>query len=105
MPTTVRACSLAASSLALALSLAAFGARAGTVTAYTALEENEITDYLAAAKKSLPDVDVKVLRLSTGDLGARILAEAGNPQHDVIWGWAVTNMLDPRITAMLEPYA
>ena len=81
------------------------GAQAGTVTAYTALEEDEIKEYLAAAKKDLPDVDVKVLRLSTGDLGARILAEAGNPQHDVIWGWAVTNMLDPRITAMTEPYA
>src|SRR3989338_6326695 len=60
---------------------------------------------LAAAKKDLPDVDVKVLRLSTGDLGARIVAEAANPQHDVIWGWALTNTLDPRITALLEPYS
>lgn len=80
------------------------GAQAGTVTAYTALEEDEIKEYLAAARKDMPDVDVKVLRLSTGDLGARILAEAGNPQHDVIWGWALTNTLDPRITALLEPY-
>ena len=80
-------------------------AQAGTVTAYTALEEDEIKEYLAAAKKDLPDVDVKVLRLSTGDLGARILAEAANPQHDVIWGWALTNTLDPRITALLEPYS
>lgn len=80
-------------------------AHAGTVTAYTALEEDEIKEYMAAAKKDLPDVDVKVLRLSTGDLGARILAEAANPQHDVIWGWAVTNMMDPRITALLEAYA
>src|SRR3954469_20419230 len=80
-------------------------AQAGTVTVYTALEEDEIADYVKAAKADLPDVEIKVLRLSTGDLGARILAEAGNPQHDVIWGWAVTNMLDPRITALLEPYA
>ena len=56
-------------------------------------------------EKDLPDLDVKVLRLSTGDLGARILAEAANPQHDVIWGWALTNTLDPRITALLEPYS
>jgi iron(III) transport system substrate-binding protein len=87
---------------ALACGLTA--AQAGTVTAYTALEEDEIKEYLAAAKKDLPDMDVKVLRLSTGDLGARILAEAANPQHDVIWGWALTNTLDPRITALLEPY-
>lgn len=80
-------------------------AQAGTITAYTALEEDEIKDYIAAAKKDLPDVEVKVLRLSTGDLGARILAEASNPQHDVIWGWALTNTLDTRISALLEPYA
>jgi len=33
-----------------------------------------------------------------------MLAEADNPQHDVIWGWAVTHMVDPRIIEMLEPY-
>lgn len=80
-------------------------AHAGTITVYSALEEDEIKDYVAAAKQEMPDVDVKVLRLSTGDLGARILAESANPQHDVIWGWALTNMLDPRVTALLEPYA
>jgi iron(III) transport system substrate-binding protein len=78
--------------------------QAGTVTAYTALEEDEIAAYVAAAKTALPDVALKVLRLSTGDLSARILAEAANPQHDVIWGLGVTNMLDPRIQALLEPY-
>jgi iron(III) transport system substrate-binding protein len=79
-------------------------AQAGPVTVYTALEEDEIAEYVAAAKKAIPDVDLKVLRLSTGDLGARILAEASNPQHDVIWGWAVTNMMDPRVLTLLEPY-
>src|SRR6266567_3548969 len=81
------------------------GAQAGPITVYTALEEDEIAEYVAAAKKAIPDVELKVLRLSTGDLGARILAEASNPQHDVIWGWALTNMLDPRITTMLAPYS
>jgi len=90
---------------ACALSLLVGGAaQAGTVTAYTALEEDEIAEYVAAAKRALPDVELKVLRLSTGDLGARILAESANPQHDVIWGWAVTNMLDPRVLALIEPY-
>ena len=82
----------------------ASAAQAGPVTVYTALEEDEIAEYVAAAKKAIPDVELKVLRLSTGDLGARILAEASNPQHDVIWGWAVTNMMDTRILALLEPY-
>ncbi|KAA3626878.1 MAG: extracellular solute-binding protein [Proteobacteria bacterium] len=80
-------------------------AHAGEITVYTALEEEEIADYIAAASKAMPDIKVNVLRLSTGKLGARILAEAENPQADVIWGWAVTAMMDPRILAMLEPYA
>lgn len=88
----------------LTILLAGAATCAGTVTAYSALEEDEIKDYIAAAKKDMPDIDVQVLRLSTGDLGARILAEAANPRHDVIWGWALTNMLDPRIAALTEAY-
>lgn len=79
-------------------------AYAGSLTVYTALEEDEIAEYVTIAKKDMPDVELNVLRLSTGDIGARILAEANNPQHDVIWGWAVTNMMDPRILELLEPY-
>ncbi|MBU0801564.1 MAG: ABC transporter substrate-binding protein [Alphaproteobacteria bacterium] len=79
-------------------------ANAGTITVYTALEEAEIKTYLEQAKKDLPDIDVNVLRLSTGDLGPRILAESKNPQNDVIWGWAVTSMINPKINALLAPY-
>lgn len=90
---------------ALPASLLLIGAaQAGPITVYTALEEDEIADYVAQAKKDIPDVQVNVLRLSTGDLGARILAEAGNPQHDVIWGWAVTNTMDQRVLNLVEPY-
>lgn len=79
-------------------------ANAGSITVYSALEEEEIADYIEAAKASMPDMEINVLRLSTGKLGARLLAEAENPQADVIWGWAVTAMMDPRILDMLEPY-
>lgn len=96
--------------LAIAAAVALMGtvslkvAMAGEVTIYTALEDDEVADYMAAAKKAMPDVTFHVLRLSTGDLGARLLAESKNPQADVVWGFAVTNMLDPRIQAMLTPY-
>lgn len=79
-------------------------AQAGEITVYTALEEPEIADYLAAARKDMPDLTVHVLRLSTGDLGARILSEGNHPRYDVIWGWALTNMMDPRVQALLQPY-
>lgn len=78
--------------------------QAGEITVYSALEEDEIADYLTAAKKSLKDIEINVLRLSTGDLGARIIAESANPQADVIWGFAVTNMADKKIASQLEPY-
>jgi iron(III) transport system substrate-binding protein len=79
-------------------------ALADEITVYTSYEEDELAAFLAAMREDLPDLTVNVLRLSTGDLGARMLAEAANPQHDVLWGWAVTHMVDPRILDMLEPY-
>ena len=79
-------------------------AGAGTITAYTALEEDDVKVYLEALGREVPDVKVNVLRLSTGDLIARILAEKANPRHDVIWGVAVTSVVDPRILEMAEPY-
>lgn len=82
----------------------ALTAHAGAITVYTALEEDEISDYLKDARAALPDVEINVLRLSTGDVSARLVAEAGNPQADVVWGVAVTNMLDPRIADQLAPY-
>lgn len=86
------------------MAISPLAAYAGQITVYTALEEDEIAEYIKKAKADLPDIDVKVLRLSTGDLGARIMAEADNPRHDVIWGWAVTNIMAPRMLATLEPY-
>jgi iron(III) transport system substrate-binding protein len=79
-------------------------ARAGDITAYTALEEDDVKIYLEAFAKEVPGIKVNVLRLSTGDLIARILAEKANPRHDVIWGVAVTSMVDPRVLEMMEPY-
>jgi hypothetical protein len=90
--------------VAITLGLLCLGARAGDITAYTALEEDDVRVYLAAFNKAKPGIKVNVLRLSTGDLAARMLAEKSNPRHDVIWGWAVTQMVDPRFLEMAEPY-
>jgi iron(III) transport system substrate-binding protein len=88
----------------IALLMTACGmARAGTVTVYSALESDEIATYLGAAKKALPGLEIRVLRLSSGDLAARLLAESAEPRNDAIWGMAVTDMLEPRIAALLAP--
>ncbi|HIJ55087.1 MAG TPA: ABC transporter substrate-binding protein [Deltaproteobacteria bacterium] len=83
---------------------------AGTVSAkdkviiYTSLENEEVVDYLKLAKQDLPDLDIQAIRLSTGELGARMMAEKDNPQADCIWGWAVTNMAGFIPKGMLAPY-
>jgi iron(III) transport system substrate-binding protein len=74
------------------------------VIIYTSLENEEVVEYLKVAKKELPDLDIQAIRLSTGELGARMLAERYNPQADLVWGWAVTNMSEFVPKGMLVPY-
>ena len=74
------------------------------VTVYTALETEEVAKYLEVARTDLPDLEINVLRLSTGDLGARMLAEKDNPQADCTWGWAVTDTEQFVARGMIEPY-
>lgn len=90
-------------SVGIALGMSSL-ASAGDLTIYSSLEDDEIADILKVAKAELPGITFNVLRLSTGDLGARILAEKAAPKHDLIWGWALTNMSNPQITEMIEPY-
>ena len=74
------------------------------VTVYTSLETDETVKYLEVARRDLPNLDIDIIRLSTGELGARMLAEKDNPQADCIWGWAVTNMEQFIPLGMLVPY-
>ncbi len=74
------------------------------VVVYTSLENEEVVDYLKMAKNQLPDLDIQAIRLSTGELGARMLAEKDNPQADCVWGWAVTNMEEFIPKGMLVAY-
>lgn len=72
---------------------------------YTALEDDEIPGYLALFKESHPDIDVKIVRDSTGIVTAKLLAEKDNPQADVVWGTAATSLLVCDKQGMLEGYA
>jgi iron(III) transport system substrate-binding protein len=91
--------------LLLVLMTAAPAAAKDTVVIYTALEPEQITDYMKAVNKTLPNIDVKMARLSTGDISARFMAEKDNMQADVIWGVAATNVLVFKQAGLLEPYA
>ncbi len=74
------------------------------VVVYTTFEQDEIPGYLAAAKREMPDLEVKFLRFSTGELAARVVAEKDNPQADVVWGLAASRMIELARMGLLEPY-
>jgi iron(III) transport system substrate-binding protein len=90
--------------LAISFFLTGTASAKSEVVVYTSLENEEVVDYLELAKKELSDLDIQAIRLSTGELGARMLAERDNPQADCIWGWAVTNMEEFIPKGMLLPY-
>lgn len=72
---------------------------------YTALEEEQVEDYLTSFKEAHPDVTVNVTRESTGVITSRLLAEKDNPVADVVWGLSATSLLQLKQEGMLEPYA
>lgn len=84
------------------LSVAAAGER---IVVYTALEDDEYPAYLELFKKRHPEIEVKVVRDSTGIVTAKLLAEKDNPQADVVWGLAATGLILAEKQGMLEPYA
>ena len=72
---------------------------------YTALEDDELPRYLDLLKKDHPDINVKIVRDSTGIITAKLLAEKYNPQADVVWGTAATSLMLCDQAGMLVPYA
>jgi len=78
---------------------------AGEILVYTALEDDEIPIYLELFKKAHPEIDVKIVRDSTGIVTAKLLAEKDNPQADVVWGTAATSLMLCDQAGMVEPYA
>ena len=90
---------------AVALGTAPALAQKQTVVVYTAIENEQIADYMKSLNKTLPNLEVKMLRLSTGDISARFMAEKDNMQADAIWGVGATNMLIFKNAGLLEPYA
>jgi iron(III) transport system substrate-binding protein len=71
---------------------------------YTALEDDEIVVYRKNFEAKYPDINIKLVRDSTGIVTAKLLAEKDNPQADVVWGTAATSLLICDQKGMLAPY-
>ena len=91
--------------LVLLVFLSTGAAVAEELLVYTALEDDEIPGYLELFKKVHPDIEVKIVRDSTGIVTAKLLAEKDNPQADVVWGTAATSLMLCDQAGMVEPYA
>lgn len=73
-------------------------ATSGSLTIYTAFEDDQIDKYLETFYEKYPDIEVEVIRESTGTLVAKVIAEKDAPVADVIWGTSASVLLQ------LEPY-
>ncbi len=91
--------------LALIWAVAPAVVSAGDLLVYTALEDDEIPRYLALLKQTHPEINVRIVRDSTGIVTAKLLAEKDNPQADLVWGTAATSLMLCQRAGMVEPYA
>ncbi|MFJ5760290.1 putative 2-aminoethylphosphonate ABC transporter substrate-binding protein [Neobacillus sp. NPDC093182] len=74
------------------------------ITVYTAIEDAQIPVYLEAFEKAHPEIEVKLVRDSTGIIAAKLLAEKDNPIADVVWGTGITNLMPLDELGLFEPY-
>jgi iron(III) transport system substrate-binding protein len=75
------------------------------IVVYTALEPEEVGALVPMFESVHPDIKVDVVRDSTGVITSKLLAEAGNPQADVVWGLAATSLLNADRAGSLAPYS
>lgn len=79
-------------------------AGARNLVIYTSLEEDEAALYLGQLKKDLPDLRFEWIRLSTGELAARVEAEKDNPRADVLFGVFNDYLSGMAAKGLIEPY-
>lgn len=80
-------------------------AGAADLTVYTALEADVLPVYEKSFNAAHPDITINWVRDSTGIITAKLLAEADNPQADVVLGTAATSLLLLKSEGLLEPYS
>ncbi len=88
--------------LVIVVSWAALGQR--VLNIYTALDVDEVKIYLEAFHKKYPDIKVEFVRLSAGELLARLRAEAGRPGASLWLGGPSDTFILAKADGLLEPY-
>lgn len=71
---------------------------------YTALDVDEAKIYIEAFEAAHPDIKVEWVRLSAGEVLARLRAEAGNPQASLWLGGPSDTYILAKMDGLLAPY-
>ena len=79
-------------------------AESGTLTVYTALEDDIIEEYLAPFREQYPNIELNVIRDSTGTIIAKIIAEKDHPVPDVVWGTSASVLLQLQKYDLIQGY-
>ncbi len=77
----------------------------GAIMVYTTLQQEQIDAYLALFNAEYPNIRVNVFRESTGIITERLLAEAADPQADLIWAVPIPTVMLAEWKFMLHGYA
>jgi len=91
-------------SLLLVVLLSAVGLSKETLTIYTAYDADQALPYIEAFEASHPEIDVEFVRLSSGEVYVRLLAEAANPQASLWFGGSNTSHIAAAQAGLLAPY-
>jgi len=75
------------------------------ILVYTAMEADQVAPIIDAFRKDHPEVQVTVVRDSTGVIVARLLSEGADTKCDVVWGMPATGLLAAEQKGLLEPYS
>lgn len=75
-----------------------------TLTVYTAIETDHLEDHLDLFEEENPDIELEIVRDSSGVIVSRLLAEKDNPVADVVWGLSNDSLILFGEDDILEPY-
>jgi iron(III) transport system substrate-binding protein len=90
--------------MALGASFSADAQQRTRITAYTALENDQLGPFKQAIEADVPDVEIVWVRDSTGVITSRFLAEKDNPRADIVLALAATSLLAFEKLNLLEEY-
>ncbi len=75
-----------------------------SLTIYTALEEEQVNEYIKDFREMYPDIKINIIMDSHGVISAKLISEKDNPQADVVWGLSSINMIDLDSRNLLKSY-